>query len=256
MTDGVPPVDSPDQYIAEDVRQRLRTFPRRFEQLDAVSELRSLLTEKSVLRGPMVHQKPESFTQQYLIEPILDGLGYPSPSSEAYGGDGPHFVRDPSAKHVIESKRPDYLLDTGEGTTICLLEAKAANRERVDGSPRDATEQVGMYTDENVFSKYRHTVDQQYLAAIATDGFRWKLWGKDVIGGDGAELIQTYDFSPSIQTISDRLSVIESTISMSSARIRRDLETEFVPYFGAENLPNALSDELQPRRYYSSSSAS
>lgn len=246
MTDrGVSPIDSPDQYTAEKICQRLQSFPRRFEQLDAVKELRSLLEEETVLSGPMVRQKPESFTQQYLIEPILDGLGYPSPSSEAYIGCGPHFVRDPTAKHVIERKRPDYLLETGEETTICLLEAKAANRERGKRS-QAATEQVEMYTDENTFSKYRYTIDQRYLAAVATDGLRWKLWGKDVIAGDKANLIRVYDFSPAIETIGDRLNVIESRDPLSRAEIRRDIERNFVPYFGAKNLPSTISANSNP----------
>lgn len=241
---GASPIDSPDQYVAEKVCQRLETFPRRFEQLDAIGELRNLFEENTVLSGPRAHQQPESFTQQYLIEPIVDGLGYPSPSSEAYGGKGPHFVRDPTANHVIERKRPDYLLDTAEETTVRLLEAKAVTRERVDGSLTEATEQVEVYTDENAFSKYRHTIHQRYLAAIATDGLRWKLQGKDVSAGSEAERIHVYDFSSAVGTVSNRLDITESGNPTERAAIRRDIEENFVPYFGAKNLPSVLSREL------------
>ena len=69
-------------------------------------------------------------TEQYLIEHVLHGLGYTDPTSTAYDGSGPHFVRQLTTFRSVESQRPDYLLKQVDDTLVCILEAKAANRKR------------------------------------------------------------------------------------------------------------------------------
>ena len=69
--------------IAERVRQQLRTFPLKFRELGECGKLSQILTDgqTQTLPGPYVGQQPEMFTEQYLIEPVLHGLGYTDPAS-------------------------------------------------------------------------------------------------------------------------------------------------------------------------------
>ncbi|WP_251343637.1 hypothetical protein [Haloplanus halophilus] len=73
-------------HIAERVRQQLRTFPLKFRELGEGGKLSLILTddETTALPGPYVGQQPEVFTEQYLIEPVLHGLGYTNPASTEY----------------------------------------------------------------------------------------------------------------------------------------------------------------------------
>ncbi|SEV99464.1 hypothetical protein [Natrinema salifodinae] len=225
-----------DMVLAERVRQQLEVFPEKFRELGEGGELRKLCRTPHTLSGPRVDQAREHFTEQYLIEPVLHGLGYFNPISEDYTGTGPHFVRRPSTYRKIEIKRPDYLLKNVSPRIDCILEAKAANEEQLSGAKRHATADIEEYVESNTFAKYLESREKRYLVAIGTDGFRWVLWAKDVRSRETKEAIATVDLSNAIDAIAKRNDVIEGEPTETNVEIRRSLATEFVPAFSARSI--------------------
>jgi len=234
----LPPALQPDFHIAERVRNRMETFPRKFRELGEGNRLANLLRKTQTLEGAPLEQAPEVFTKQYLIEPVLDGLGYLNPVSEAYAGDGPHFIREPSTYDGVEPRRPDYLLKNIDSSATCIVEAKAANRERMDGAKRWATKGIDKYLKEDTFCRYLRTVDLQYLIGIGTDGLRWTLWVKDLETDQTVEACPKVDISPAIDRIARRLDVIDGDLpDNGGTEVEREmLYDEFVPAFATANL--------------------
>ena len=240
MTKERPLDDYQDEAIAGRVRQQLSVFPQKFKELGEAGELRKILNSRRTLSGPKVHQAPEDFTEQYLIEPVLHALRYRNPISEEYTGEQPHFVRRPTTFNKIELNRPDYMLKNVSPECVCILEAKAANEEHLDGSKRNATGDVADYIASNTFAKYLQSREKRYLIAIGTDGLRWTLWAKDVRSGEVVEGIQSLDISDKIEGIARKENVIEDGSTRSDVDIRHDLRDEFVPYFSASRILNSV----------------
>lgn len=232
-------------FLAEDVRQRLEVFPEKFRELGEGGALRDLFRTPHTLSGPKVEQAPEDFTEQYLIEPVLNGLGYLNPISEDYSGSGPHFVRQPSTFDKIEVKRPDYLLKNVSPRLVCIVEAKAANRERLRGSKQDATDDIKEYVDSNTFAKFLDSRDQRYLVAIGTDGLRWVLWAKDVRSRKTKEAIAKVSLSPVIESIAKRKAVIEGEPERETPEVRKFLAEEFIPAFSARWIDGFVQDNFE-----------
>jgi len=227
----------PNEYAAQEVLRKLSVFPERFHELGANGELRNLLNSPEKLSGPEVHQKPEFFTEQYLIEPILYGLGFDDPTSDTYNEDAPYFIRRPSTFDTVEQKRPDYLLKLVDSEVVCFLEAKAANRERPDGGETAATDQVNGYLRTNAFHQvdYFDSPDRRYLVGIATDGFRWSLHSKDLETGErrsNESMIDLTDLVDWTPWLGGRDTRTKNVRTKSRAR----LASEFTPVFGAHSL--------------------
>lgn len=223
---------------ADLVRRQLRTFPLKFRELGESGELRAILDEKEsqTLRGPYVGQQPEMFTEQYLIEPVLHGLGYKNPASPDYDGTGTHFVRRPTTFRNVESKRPDYLLKQVDPSLVCILEAKAANREQK--TERAATADIHEYIEVKAFCKYLRELNHEYLVAIGTDGLRWSLWRSELKSND-RELICRVDLSEVIKSIAKKHDVIEGDSERGPANIRNSLQ-QFTNCFSVERLPGIV----------------
>lgn len=231
-----------DAVIAERVRQQLSPFPTKFRDLGEPGELRKVLTGTQTLRGPRVRQQPEDFTEQYLIEPILHGLGYWNPMSEEYESDGPHYVRRPSEYRTVEPKRPDYKLENVGSTVVCLLEAKAANSEQLTGAKQKATEDVKAYLADDTFCRILRERDHEYLVAIGTDGLRWTLWVKNLRTGDVLEHTPKVDLSSIVAANARCDGIIEGSTALSRPKQRRELGESFVPTFAARNLETHVQE--------------
>lgn len=228
--------------VAERVRQQLRTFPLKFKELSEGGQLNRILTdgETEALSGPHMRQQPEVFTEQYLIEPVLHGLGYINPASTEYDGSGPHFIRRPTTFRKIENKRPDYMLEQVDSTLVCILEAKAANRER---KPQQAaTSDIKDYIEANAFCKYLRDVEHEQMVAIGTDGLHWALWHSH-LRKDTQEQVCWIDLTEVLRAISRRLGVIEGQTNYSANDVRNHIE-RFVDHFAVNRLPRVI-DETQ-----------
>lgn len=231
-----------NNILAERVRQQLEVFSAKFRELGEGGELRKVFQTTRTLSGPLVEQAPEDFTEQYLIEPVLHGLGYLNPISEDYDGDGPHFVRRPSTFRNIEIKRPDYKLKNVSPETVCILEAKAANEEQPHGKKREASADVQDYVKSNTFAKYLESRDHRYLVAIGTDGLRWVLWAKDVRARETKEAIKEVDLSDAIEAIAKRNDVVEGRPNLDTVEVRDCLAKEFIPAFSALSINEFVRD--------------
>jgi hypothetical protein len=234
-----------DDMLAERVRQRLEVFPGKFRELGEGGELRKVIQTPHTLSGPRIGQAPEDFTEQYLIEPVLDGLGYFDPTSENYTAGGPHFVRRPSTFRNIEIKRPDYKLENVSPELVCILEAKAANNEQSQGKKRKATDDVEDYIASNTFAKYLESRDRRYLTAIGTDGIRWVLWAKDVRSRETRERIVEIDLEPVLESIAQRQNTIEGTPTHTTPAVRKQLAGEFIPAFSATGISDFVRNQFE-----------
>lgn len=224
--------------IAERVRRQLRTFPLKFRELGEGGKLSQILTdgETQTLPGPYVGQQPEMFTEQYLIEPVLHGLGYIDPASTEYDGTGPHFVRRPTTFRSVESKRPDYLLKQVDPSLVCILEAKAANKEQK--TRRAATSDIREYIEVNAFCKYLREMEHEQMVAIGTDGLRWTLWHSH-LHEDTQGQVCRINLTEVFRVISRRLDVIEGQTDWGANDVRNRIG-EFVNHFAANRLPDVI----------------
>jgi hypothetical protein len=80
---------SEDEATAYNVYQRLRKFVNRFEERTTASGALEAILHGDEFLGGYVNQKPELFTEQQLIGPVLDALGY----REVRGGDRTNSLR-------------------------------------------------------------------------------------------------------------------------------------------------------------------
>jgi hypothetical protein len=225
-----------DYHLAERVRIQLEVFPRKFRQLNEGGQLSSVLRSTKTLPGARVEQAPEVFTEQYLIEPVLHGLGYHNPASEQYTGDGPHFIRQPLTYGKVEPLQPDYLLKDIAPEVVCIVESKAANREQMRGAKQEATADIRAYLEADTFCKYLRDLEQRYLVGIGTDGLRWTLWLKDLETGETKSGVPKVDLASVIEQEAIRLDTIDGDVADGRNAERDTLLEEFVPAFAVDNL--------------------
>lgn len=222
--------------IAGRVRRQLETFPLKFRELGEGGQLSKLFRSPKTLTGAKIEQAPEVFTEQYLISPALHGLGYLSSASTEYEGTGPHFIRQPITYENVEPKQPDYLLKDIDPSVVCIVEAKAVNREQMVGKETKTTEDIREYIEEDTFCRYFREIEQRYLVGIDTDGFRWTLWVKDLQTGEVKEDAPKVDISSAIRKVASRRDVIEGDFSSGASDERSELSNDLVPAFAAERL--------------------
>lgn len=232
----------PDEWLAERVRIQAKTFPQKFRDLNEGPQLDEILRNTETLPGTKLEQAPEVFTEQYLIEPILQGLGYLDPASRKYTGEGSHHIRQPLMGTKEESLRPDYLLKN-IGKSVCIVEAKAANREEMSGTQQDATDDIRYYMQEDVFCKYLRD-DKRYLIGIGTDGLRWTMWMKDIKTGEMREAVPKVDISIVVERAARRLDTIPGEASVGRDEDRQKLLEKFIPAFAAENILNHVEKQF------------
>ena len=230
------PTLHPDYQIAERVRLQMEMFAHKFRELNEGGQLAEILRNPGTLPGARIEQQPEVFTEQYLIEPVLHGLGYRSPTSEEYEAGGTHFIRRPITYEKVEPRQPDYLLKNIDDSVVCLVEAKAANRELMRGAKRDATSDIRQYLEEDTFCKYLRDIEQEYLIGIGTDGLRWTLWMKHLHTGEIREATPKVDLSSIVEREGIRVGTIDGDVEKGRGTDRETLSEKFIPTFGARNL--------------------
>lgn len=230
------PTLQPDYHVAERVRIQTEVFPRKFRELNEGGQLAKILRNPTTLPGARIEQAPEIFTEQYFIEPVLHGLGYLNPTSKKYETGEPHFIRQPITYRKVEPNQPDYLLKNIDSSVVCIVEAKAANKERMDGTKQYATADIREYLEEDTFCKYLRDIDQRYLIGIGTDGFRWTLWSKDLETGEIKTDVPKVDISPAVEREAIRLNTIDGEVAEGREQERKMLLEELVPAFAADNL--------------------
>ena len=136
----------------------------------------------------------------------------------------------------MEPRQPDYLLKNVDDSLVCLVEAKAANRELVRGAKQDATADIRQYLEEDTFCKYLRDIDQKYLVGIGTDGLRWTLWMKHLPTGEIKEAAPKVDLSNIVEREAIRAGTIDGDVELGRAADRKTLSENFIPAFGERNI--------------------
>lgn len=166
MTDGFEQTEfDVDNLRAHNVLRALQAFAAEARRRKAVKSLKQVARNpKHQFKGGYVDQAPEYFTEQYLIQPVLEQLAldpWPRPVD---------LVKD-------ERNRPDYRLQQVSPNCLAIAESKALNRERNHGR---ATEDVYKYLMDGTFLKTLQREEVRYSVGIATDGLEWRLIARDV----------------------------------------------------------------------------
>jgi hypothetical protein len=163
---------SPDQFYAQGVLNVVRDFVQEFASRGEAGVLRRIIAGEESFRGGTVGQMPERFTEDELIRPVMEALGYTDIVSQPAD-----LVRD-------QRSVPDFKTGGVAGSCVCIVEAKRFGRlDPPDKQPAVEDEIMG-YLGENALTKYKRNLDRQYLMGLGTDGLVWLLYGKDLDTGE------------------------------------------------------------------------
>lgn len=234
-----------DEFRSQKALEAIQGFVDEFERRQEAGELRRLVNGQE-FNGGILEQVPEDFTEHELVEPCLDALGYNDPQRSEISNTDPQFRRQPARFPKVETKRPDYELRNVHDQLTCIVEVKAINRERVEDAGK-ATENIATYLADNTLCKHAQETPSGVLVGIATDGFRWVLWLKDLDTGEIHEdIIRTSILGP-VKTIAGN-GLLELPVGDEArhARIkaREQLQTELVASFSRENLVRQVTDKV------------
>ena len=223
-----------DEAVAYSVLQELQTFISEFEDRTTDSAALERILKGEDLVGGVVQQKPEFFTEQYLIVPLLRALGYKD-------------VRWRPAKLIEEEqKQPDFQIDDPPARTLCIVEAKRLGREEREGA---AAAQIKGYLQDDTFVKYTTNQKLQYLVGIGTDGIDWVLYGKP-IGQREPSLMGEMSIRSQLTELTYEHRRETPQQDHLTPKLRQELCTSFVAAFSKQNLLPQLDTELDcPRRF-------
>lgn len=232
----------PNRHYADNVLSQIEIFVEKFRDIREPGELRSALNSEE-LHGGTIGQTPEHFTEKYLIQPILTGLGYKDPDEDSVGESVPQVQSKPAAFPKIEQKLPDFKLENVHPELICIVESKAINREPLEGPKKEATTDIQEYLRSNTFSKFARE-ECGYLVGIATDGWRWSLWAKDL---EQASIRENIGGRRSIEPVVAEVAnakLYDGTDEYDRVELRNKIQEELTEVFSVKSLPDHVLDGL------------
>lgn len=222
---------SADQFYAQGVLNVVRNFVSEFAERGELNTLRQVVTDGDELLGGVVGQMPERFTEEELIQPMLEALGY-----EDVVAQPADLVRD-------QRSIPDFKADGVAASCVCIVEAKKFGALDLSGEQSTAEEEVAEYLGENALTKYKRDLDRQYLMGLGTDGLAWLLYGKNLDTGE-----QTAIHAASLQEPMQQAVLAnqyeDSTGDSWVTDQRPSVQEEFVSRFTAEAASHAVRSEL------------
>jgi len=216
---------------ALNVTQCLIEFIHRFDTRTTDPDvLRRILKGKN-FRGGVVGQAPEFFTEQYLIVPVLNALGF-------------NEIRwRPVDLTKAERKEPDFRIDDSHSEIVCIVESKRLGREIESES---ASKQIKEYLVDNTFVKYAKNQDHQYLVGIGTDGLGWTLYAKP-IGEQELIDIGSISIRDELRTLRRAQRCATRSNSSLARNISAQLEESLIPIFANHNLHSVVTEEVTNR---------
>jgi len=170
---------------------------------------------RETITGKDVDQKPEAFTEQYLIDKLLDALGFKyKDQAAAFGGSGENY--------------PDFKL---EGTDDIGVIGENKSINKWDEAPSE----VDYYLD-------KKSVGAEY--GIATDGMMWSLHRFDE-GSDKeqAHQITRLDLQPIFVDVARDMGTFPANYEPEFAD-PSDVLDEFIEWFEEENFQGLISSEI------------
>jgi hypothetical protein len=222
---------SADQFYAQGVVNIVRDFVGEFSSRGELNALRRIVEDGEDLQGGVVGQMPERFTEDKLIRPLLEALGYEG------------IVSQPADLVQDQRSVPDFKTGGVAESCVCIIEAKRLGRLALSDEQHIVEDEILEYLGENALTKYKRDLDTQYLMGIGTDGVVWILYAKNLNTGERtaiqaaslrepirqAVLSQQYDGEPGDSWVTDQ---------------RPYIKKEFVQYFTADSASAATTAAL------------
>lgn len=230
-------------FLAARVSKAVEEFVATFGKVGAPGELRRLFDGKR-LDGGKIQQQPEDFTEQYLIQPCLEALGYEDLQSDGVSADDVHHRHEPSEFPKAETNHPDFKLVNVDPQLVCIVESKKVNGELLRTGRRDATADVETYLRSNTFAKHLREQDKRVLVGVGSDGFRWSLWAKDVVDDTLAEDIKQISIESEIRTTAANILYDGPAEEGWRVPVEKQLRKKLVRGFSPENLPRCVKVAL------------
>jgi hypothetical protein len=231
MTDGFEQTEfDVDHLRAHNVLRALQTFAGEAQRRHAVKSLKRVArNSKHQFKGGYVDQAPEYFTEQYLIQPVLEELAldpWPRPVD---------LVKD-------ERNRPDYRLQQVAPNCLAIAESKALNRQR-DDNKNKATEDVNKYLKDDTFLKTLRREEVRYSVGIATDGLEWQLIARDIEEEIQTEVVACSLVDPVKMVLEKAHSEVDPAADWAPDARERVADT-LVANFSRENLLTTAAEGL------------
>lgn len=231
MVDNSEQTEFDADYIrAHNVLRALQTFADEVRRRKAVKPIKQVASNPSrQFKGGHVDQAPEYFTEQYLIQPVLEELAldpWPRPVD---------FVED-------ERNRPDYRLQQVAPNCLAIAESKALNRQRND-SKNKATEDVNEYLEDDTFLKTLRREEVRYSVGVATDGLEWQLIARDIKEEVQTEVVACSLADPVKMVLEKAHTEVDPAVDWAPDARRRVADT-LVDNFSRENLLTTAVEEL------------
>jgi len=174
-----------------------------------------VVISRETITGKDVGQKPEAFTEQYLIDKLLDALGFKyKDQAAAFGGSGENY--------------PDFRLEETDDIGV-IGENKSINKWD------EAPSEVDYYLD-------KKSVGAEY--GIATDGMVWSLHRFDE-GSDKeqAHQVKRLDLQPIFVDVARGMGLLPEDYEPEFSDPGETL-SEFVEWFEEENFQEMISSEI------------
>lgn len=223
---------SAEQFYAEGVLHVVRDFVREFAAEGELNALGGVVTDDDEFRGGLVGQMPERFTEENVIQPMLEVLGYEG------------IVPQPADLVKDQRSVPDFKAGGVAASCVCIVEAKRFGELDLSDEQSMLEEEVLEYLGENALTKYKRDLDRQYLMGIGTDGITWLLYGKDLDTGERAAIHSASLLEPFHQAVLAQ-QYEDSTGDSWVTDQRPSVQKEFVPLFTADAASEAVVAAFQ-----------
>lgn len=160
-------VTNTDQYITENVKQQLIAFVEECQKRNDLTTFLRIIETSEQLSSKHVYQQPERFTEDYLIQPCIEVLGYESIRAKP---------AEPTHNNVL---KPDFSMRGGENT-LYILESKKLASFPISFDPFDESDhrvnQINTYLFDDFGNKYSFDGETNIQLGILTDGVRWVVY--------------------------------------------------------------------------------
>lgn len=223
---------SAEQFYAQGVLNSVRDVVDAFATHGEVNALRRIVVGDEEFRGGLVGQLPERFTEDELIRPVLETLGYTGIVSQPAD-----LVRD-------QRSVPDFKVNGVAASCVCIVEAKKLGAMNLSESQSSLEDEVIEYLGENALAKYKRDLDTQYLMGLGTDGLSWLLYGKNLDTGEQTAIHAASLHEPVRQAVLAQ-QYADATGDLWVTEQRPYVQEEFVPLFTADAASEAVMGELR-----------
>ncbi len=223
---------SAEQFYAQGVLNVVRDFVEEFATRGELNALNQIITEDEDLLGGVVEQMPERFTEEKLIRPMLEALGYED------------IVAQPADLMKDQRTVPDFKTGGVAIPCVCIVEAKKFGEIDLSDEQSEVKDEVTEYLGENALAKYKRDLDRQYLMGIGTDGLMWLLYGKNLDTGQQT-VVRTVSLREPFRQAVLAEQYEDATGESWVTDQRPHVQAEFVPRFTADGASDAVMTELQ-----------